>query len=147
MMLTILLPHKTLLIEEVTDVVAETETGVVQLGPRDIEYVGLLVPGLLEFRTRSGFEEHVAVDRGTLLKCGPNIVVTTRAAARGPQLVRLHGDPEAAWAPDARPALTSGRRGGGRCRELFFNDEFTPASSAGRCEALRQGGRHAAQSE
>jgi F-type H+-transporting ATPase subunit epsilon len=90
MRLKVLLPTEVLVDEEVVKVIAEAENGSFCLLPRHIDFVAALVPGLLAFvPAENGAEEFVAVDEGILVKCGPEVMVSTRQAVRGPELGRL----------------------------------------------------------
>ena len=87
MRLTVLLPTEILVDEEVAKVVAEAQNGSFCLLPRHIDFVAALVPGLLSFvKTADGAEEFLAVDEGLLVKCGPQVLVSTRQAVRGGEL-------------------------------------------------------------
>jgi F-type H+-transporting ATPase subunit epsilon len=90
MRLKVLLPTEVLVDEEVVKVTAEAENGSFSLLPRHIDFVAALVPGLFSFvKTEDGVEEFLAVDEGILVKCGPEIMVSTRQAARGAELGTL----------------------------------------------------------
>ncbi len=90
MRLKVLLPTEVLVDEEVVKVTAEAENGSFCLLPRHIDFVAALVPGLLAFvKSANGAEEFLAVDEGILVKCGPEVMVSTRQAVRGPELGRL----------------------------------------------------------
>jgi F-type H+-transporting ATPase subunit epsilon len=87
MRLTVLLPTEILVDEEVAKVVAEAQNGSFCLLPRHIDFVAALVPGLLSFvKTADGAEEFLAADEGLLVKCGPQVLVSTRQAMRGGEL-------------------------------------------------------------
>jgi F-type H+-transporting ATPase subunit epsilon len=87
MRLTVLLPTEILVDEEVAKVVAEAQNGSFCLLPRHIDFVAALVPGLLSFvKTTDGAEEFLAADEGLLVKCGPQVLVSTRQAVRGEEL-------------------------------------------------------------
>lgn len=87
MRLTVLLPTEILVDEEVAKVVAEAQNGSFCLLPRHIDFVAALVPGLLYFvKTADGAEEFLAADEGLLVKCGPQVLVSTRQAVRGGEL-------------------------------------------------------------
>jgi F-type H+-transporting ATPase subunit epsilon len=47
------------------------------------------VPGILMFRTPEKKEEYLAVDNAVLIKCGPDVSVSTRRAVRAPELEAL----------------------------------------------------------
>jgi F-type H+-transporting ATPase subunit epsilon len=89
MKLKVLLPTEVLIDEEVTKVVAEAEDGSFCLLPRHVDTVAALVPGLLSFVTGRGREEFLALDGGILMKCGPEVLVSTRNAVLGPELGQL----------------------------------------------------------
>lgn len=89
MRLKILLPTEVFLDQHVTKITAEATNGSFGLLPRHIDFVTALVPGLLIFHTDQGVEEVLAVDEGILVKRGPEVLVSTRRAVRGPELGRL----------------------------------------------------------
>lgn len=89
MKLTVLLPTGVLVDQEVTKVTAEAENGSFCLLPRHIDFLAALVPGLLSFENGTGDEEFLAVDEGILVKCGPDVKVSTRNAVRGVPLGQL----------------------------------------------------------
>lgn len=89
MKLTVLLPTGVLVDQEVTKVTAEAENGSFCLLPRHIDFLAALVPGLLSFETAAGEEEFLAVDEGILVKCGAQVMVSTRNAVRGAPLGQL----------------------------------------------------------
>ena len=89
MRLKVLLPSEVLLDAAVTKVIAEAENGAFCLLPRHIDFVAALLPGLLSFETEAGQEEFLAVDEGILVKCGAQVLVSTRQAVRGPDLGTL----------------------------------------------------------
>ncbi len=95
MRLQVLLPTEILVDEEVAKVTAEAENGSFCLLPRHIDFVAALTPGLLAFvKAADGREEFLAVDEGILVKCGPEILVSTRRAVQGPQLGTLRATVE-----------------------------------------------------
>lgn len=89
MKLKVLLPTEVLIEEEVTKVIAEAEDGSFCIKPRHVDFVAALVPGLLSFETAGGREEFLAVDEGTLVKCGAEVLVSAANAIRGPHLGSL----------------------------------------------------------
>jgi F-type H+-transporting ATPase subunit epsilon len=95
MRLKVLLPTEILIDVEVTKVVAEAENGLFGLLPRHIDFVAALAPGLLAFESAAGQEEFLAVDEGILVKCGAEVLVSTRNAALGPDLGTLRQTVEA----------------------------------------------------
>lgn len=89
MKLKVMLPMEVIVDEEVKQVTAEAENGSFCLLPRHVDFVAALVPGLLSFVAADGHEEFIAVDGGTLVKCGPQVLVSTPNVARGSDLGRL----------------------------------------------------------
>ena len=89
MKLKVLLPTEVLIEEEVTKVIAEAEDGSFCIKPKHVDFVAALVPGLLSFETAGGREEFLAVDEGTLVKCGAEVLVSAANAVRGPNLGTL----------------------------------------------------------
>jgi len=88
MNLKVLLPTRVLVDEEVAKVTAEAHNGSFCLLPRHVDFVAALVPGLLSFES-DGREEFLAVDDGVLVKCGQEVLVSTRRAVRGADLGAL----------------------------------------------------------
>lgn len=86
MKLKILLPSHVFLDEPVRKIIAEAENGHFCLLPRHVDFAAALVPGILSWVTREGEECFAAVDEGVLVKCGAEVLVSTRNAVRGPQL-------------------------------------------------------------
>lgn len=87
--LKVLLPAEVLIDEEVTSVSAEAQNGFFCLLPRHIDFVAALVPGILSFENAEGNEVFLAVDEGILVKCGQEVMVSTRNAMRAPDLGKL----------------------------------------------------------
>jgi F-type H+-transporting ATPase subunit epsilon len=84
--LKVLLPTEILIDREVTKVTAEAENGFFCLLPRHIDFVAVLVPGILFFESPGGKEEYLAVDEGILVKAGQEVLVSTRNAVQASQL-------------------------------------------------------------
>lgn len=89
MKLKVLLPTQVFLEEKVTKVIAEAENGSFCLLPRHIDFATSLIPGILSFQGEDGTEEFLAVDGGVLVKCGPEVSVSTRNAVRSSDLSEL----------------------------------------------------------
>lgn len=89
-----LLPNKILVDEPAIKVIAEGDQGYFCLKPRHIDFVAALVPGLLFFTSPDGAENLLAVDEGTLVKCGGEVSVSTRDAVRGADLKTLRATVE-----------------------------------------------------
>ena len=92
MRLKLLLPTEVLADEAVSKVIAEAENGYFCLLPRHVDVVAPLVPGILTFTSLDGDEQFIAVDEGTLVKCGPTVLVSTRNAVRGTDLEHLRAE-------------------------------------------------------
>ncbi len=86
MKLTILTPTEVLFEQEVSKVTAEAQDGSLGLLPHHIDFVAPLVPGMLFSESEDGQEEFFAVEQGVLVKCGPDVFVSTFQAMRGPDL-------------------------------------------------------------
>lgn len=95
MRLTVWLPTEILMQEKVTRIRAEAPNGWFSLLPRHIDFVTALVPSVLTFARTGGTEEYLAIDHGILVKCGPEVSVSTRAAVRSANLAQLKKDVEA----------------------------------------------------
>ena len=89
MRLKVVLPTDIVIDKEVIKVIAEAENGSFCLLPRHIGFVSVLVPGLLSYVCPGGQEEFIAVDKGILIKCGPDVVVSTGQALAGADLGML----------------------------------------------------------
>jgi F-type H+-transporting ATPase subunit epsilon len=89
MRLKIILPTEILIDEEVTKVIAEAESGSFCLLPHHADFVTALAPGLLTFNDLQGSEKILSVDMGILVKCGPEVNVSTRNAVVGTRLETL----------------------------------------------------------
>ena len=89
MLLKILLPAEVLITQEVKKIVAEAENGSFCLMPNHIDYVATLAPGIFTYEPASGGQELLAMDAGTLVKKGSNVLVSTRNAMRAPDLGKL----------------------------------------------------------
>ena len=90
MKLKILLPHKIMLDKEISKLIAEAENGSFGILPRHIDFVTILIPGILSFETEQGNEEFIAVDEGVLVKQGAEVLISTRNAIQEKDLAQLH---------------------------------------------------------
>ena len=97
MRLTVRLPTEILMQEKVTRIKAEAPNGWFALLPRHVDFTTALVPSVLAFVGDRGAEEYLAIDQGILVKCGPEVSVSTRAAVRGTDLEQLRRDVEACF--------------------------------------------------
>jgi len=89
MRLKVWVPSDVCVDEAVTKIKAEAENGWFCVLPRHVDFVTSLVSGILSFDLPGGQTEYLAVDRGILVKCGPEVSVSTRSAVRGDDLERL----------------------------------------------------------
>jgi len=89
MLLKILLPAEVLMVEEVKKIVAEAENGSFCLMPNHIDFVATLAPGIFQYEKMTGGQELLAMDVGTLVKKGADVLVSTRNAVRAPDLGKL----------------------------------------------------------
>ena len=89
MNLKVLLPNEVFINREVTKVTAEAQNGYFCLLPRHVDFVAALVPGLISFADENGREHFMAIDEGALVKCGPEVLVSTRSAVAGGDLGQL----------------------------------------------------------
>ncbi len=88
MRLRIFLPAKILIDQEVTKIVAEAEDGSFGILPKHIDFVAALAPGIFSFESKEG-EAFLAIDEGILVKCGSDVMVSTRKAIIGGNLGEL----------------------------------------------------------
>jgi F-type H+-transporting ATPase subunit epsilon len=89
MMLKILLPAEVMLKQEVKKIIAEAENGSFCLMPNHIDFVATLSPGIFTYEPVAGGQEILAMDVGTLVKKGSDVLVSTRNAVRAPDLGKL----------------------------------------------------------
>lgn len=90
MRLRLCAPTRVVVDEEVARIVVEATAGSFCMLPRHADLVATLVPGLLSYVV-DGDETFVAVDGGTVVKCGDDVRVSTPQAVTGPRLDRIHG--------------------------------------------------------
>lgn len=89
MHLKVLLPTEVLVDARVGKVIAEADNGFFCLLPRHVDFVAALVPGILYYTTANGEQRLVAVDEGTLVKCGEEVLVSVLNATAGTDLEAL----------------------------------------------------------
>ena len=89
MLLKILLPAEIMMEREVKKIVAEAENGSFCLMPNHIDFVATLAPGIFTYEPVEGGQELLAMDVGTLVKKGPEVLVSTRNAVKAPDLGKL----------------------------------------------------------
>ncbi|MFH5834284.1 F0F1 ATP synthase subunit epsilon [Halalkalibaculum sp. DA3122] len=88
MTLRIWTPDRLVLHSKADKVVAEAGNGFFGLLPRHVDYLAGLVPGILTY-TKEQEEHYVAVDKGILVKCGLDVMVSVRDAVEGNNLEML----------------------------------------------------------
>ena len=89
MKLKVLTPIQVLIDRPVSKIIAEAENGHFCLLPNHVDFVAALVPGILSFTTEMDKEVFIAVDEGILVKCGAEVLVSTRNAIEGSDLATL----------------------------------------------------------
>ena len=89
MLLKILLPAEIMMEREVKKIVAEAENGSFCLMPNHIDFVATLAPGIFSFVPTEGGQELLAMDVGTLVKKGSDVLVSTRNAVKAAELGKL----------------------------------------------------------
>jgi len=90
MMLKILLPAEVMMEVEVKKIVAEAENGSFCLMPNHIDFVATLAPGIFSYvPEEGGGQQLLAMDVGTLVKKGSDVLVSTRNAVKAPDLGKL----------------------------------------------------------
>lgn len=111
MRLEVITPLAVCVDRPVRRIVAEGPDGHFGMLPGHIDFVTQLVPGILLYETAEGAERFVAVNSGTLVKCGDEVRVAVRGAVEGDDLGALRARVEAEFRQhdeeerDARAAL------------------------------------------
>ena len=91
MRLKVLLPFGVFAdVADVSRIVVDTTAGSFGLLPRRLDCVAALVAGILCYETDVAGEVFVAVDEGTLVKSGAEVLVSVRRAQAGGDLAELH---------------------------------------------------------
>ena len=83
MTVKVILPSGVLLEQEALKVVAEAQNGSFGLLPRHVDFVAVLVPGILALTSQDGEETFLAVDEGILVKHGQEVLISTWNALEG----------------------------------------------------------------
>lgn len=90
MNLKVLVPYGVFAVQSgISRIVVETDQGSCGLLPRRLDCVAALVPGLLIYQRAGQPEAYLAVDEGTLVKAGPEVLVSVRNAIAGTDLAQL----------------------------------------------------------
>ena len=87
--LKLLTPTRITVDDQAIKIVAEAENGWFCLLPRHVDFVSALTAGVFIYTSPQGFEHLIAIDEGTLVKCGREVLVSVRNAMRGTSLKRL----------------------------------------------------------
>ena len=74
---------------------AEAPNGWFGMLPKHVDFVTVLLPGVLTFVPSGRDAEYLAIDQGIMVKCGPEVSISTRVAVRGTSLEQLKRDVEA----------------------------------------------------
>lgn len=89
MRLKVWVPTEVFFDEEVKKLKAEAEDGWFCILPRHVDFVTSLAPGILSFQLPNQATQYLAIDHGILVKCGPEVSVSTPRALRGASLGSL----------------------------------------------------------
>ncbi len=89
MNLKVLLPSEIMVSEDVNKVVAEAANGSFCMLEHHIDFTAALAPGILSYEPAGGGQVLLAVDEGTVVKHGTQVLVSTRNAIRGADLGTL----------------------------------------------------------
>lgn len=89
MRLKLLTPTEVMVDEPATKINAEGPDGSFCLLPRHRDWVATLVPGIVGFVSPDSGETFIAVDRGVLVKCGGEVLISVRRAVRDCDLARM----------------------------------------------------------
>lgn len=87
MRLKVITPNRIVLDEPVQRIVAEGPDGAFGMLPRHIDFVTQLVPGIVVYD--NGREHYAGINSGTLVKCGEDVLVSTRNAVLSDDLETL----------------------------------------------------------
>ena len=90
MTLKVMLPTEVLLEEQVVKVIAEAENGSFCLLPHHIDFAAALAPGILLFTGPDVKEQYAALDKGILVKCGGEVLISAFNGVLGEDLTQLH---------------------------------------------------------
>ncbi|MGK7369267.1 MAG: F0F1 ATP synthase subunit epsilon [Candidatus Halalkalibacterium sp. M3_1C_030] len=86
--LKIMEPEQIIAHEQVDKIIAEAVNGFFCLKPRHVDFASALKPGILYFY-RGEEEKIMAVDRGILVKCGSEVLISVLNAIAGDDLGKL----------------------------------------------------------
>lgn len=86
MRLEVITPATTCVDATVRRIVAEAPEGYFGILPNHGDFVSELVPGILAYTPADGPDRYVALDAGTLVKCGSHVRVAAQSAIEGDDL-------------------------------------------------------------
>ena len=86
MQLKVMTPTALCIDRAVCRIVAEAPDGMFALLPRHVDFVTALIPGVITYELNDGTEHFVAVNAGTLVKCGDIVRIAVGGAAEGDDL-------------------------------------------------------------
>ena len=89
MNLKVYLPSGIFLESEVSKVKGESPAGAFCLLPHHIDYIVALIPSIFSYSDLSGKEFFLALDKGILVKQGPEVMIAARRVVAG-ELGMLH---------------------------------------------------------
>lgn len=89
MHLKLLTPAKVMIDQPVKKIIAEGTHGSFCLLPQHIDFLAVLVPGLLTYLDEVGHERFAAVGEGVLVKQGEQVLVSSPQATVGGELQQL----------------------------------------------------------
>lgn len=89
MTVRIALPSRPLGVWQATHFRADAAHGSFAMGPRHIDYVAVLEPGIVELVLEDESERYIAVDTGIVVKREREVLVSTRRALESHDLVEL----------------------------------------------------------
>lgn len=89
MKLKLMIPERVLIEEKAAKITARGQNGYFCLLPRHVDFVSALVPGILSFEDAKGLNRYAAIGEGTLVKCGDEVLISTRHATQGEDLEEL----------------------------------------------------------
>jgi len=90
MRLRVLCPTELVVDERAVKIVAEAANGWFCMLPRHVDFVAALVPGILLYSPLDAVERYLALDEGTLVKRGRDVLVSVTSAVSSDDLGALH---------------------------------------------------------
>ena len=103
----IMLPEEILFEGKAVKLIAEAIDGSFALLPRHIDFVAPLVAGIVLITGQDYRETVIGIDEGTLVKCGQDVLISTRKGLIGNNLVSLREKVEEAFMTPDEHDLTA----------------------------------------